>query len=100
MGAPHALIGAAALAIHGVSRSTHDLDLLATEPSCLDPRQWSALSEEGIVVEVRKGDADDPLAGVVRFTAREERPGGTLQGTIQSLAAASPPGAPAAGLTM
>lgn len=74
LGAPHALIGAAALAIHGVSRSTHDLDLLATEPACLDPRQWSDLSQEGIVVEVRKGDSGDPLAGVVRFTAREERP--------------------------
>ena len=74
LGVPHALIGAAALAIHGVSRSTHDLDLLATNPACLDPREWSALSEDGIAVEVRKGDFDDPLAGVIRFTAPEERP--------------------------
>jgi hypothetical protein len=73
-GVSHALIGAAALALHGVSRSTHDLDLLATEPSCLDPAFWSPLSRSGIDVDVRRGDLDDPLAGVVRFTAPAERP--------------------------
>jgi hypothetical protein len=32
-GVPHALIGGAALALYGVSRSTYDIDLLATEQS-------------------------------------------------------------------
>jgi hypothetical protein len=73
-GISHALIGAAALALHGVSRSTYDLDLLAVERSCLDPESWTQLSRSGIAVEVRRGDLDDPLAGVVRFTAPAERP--------------------------
>jgi hypothetical protein len=30
------LIGAAALAVHGVARSTFDLDLLTTDPAVLD----------------------------------------------------------------
>jgi len=45
---PHCLIGAAALAAHGVSRSTQDLD------------------------DVRRGEPDDPLAGVVRLEAADE----------------------------
>jgi hypothetical protein len=73
-GVPHALIGAAALALYGVSRSTYDIDLLATERSCLDQAFWAPLSASGAVIEVRKGDLDDPLAGVVRFTEPAERP--------------------------
>ena len=73
-GVPHALIGAAALALYGVSRSTYDIDLLATERSCLDQAFRAPLSASGAVLEVRKGDLDDPLAGVVRFTEPAERP--------------------------
>ena len=36
-GIPYALVGAAALAVHGVSRSTLDQDLLVTERRALDP---------------------------------------------------------------
>ncbi len=32
---PHALIGAAALAVHGVSRSTFDQDILVTDTRAL-----------------------------------------------------------------
>jgi hypothetical protein len=71
---PHALIGAAALAGHGVSRSTVDIDLLAVDPSCLDPRLWAGLRDEGVAIDLRRGDDSDPLAGVVRFTAAGERP--------------------------
>jgi hypothetical protein len=71
---PHALIGAAAMAVHGVSRATRDLDLLATERSCLDGTRWAALQPAGVGVEVIKGDWSDPLAGVVRFAAPDERP--------------------------
>ena len=35
-GIGHAVIGAAALAIHGISRSTFDLDLLVTDRRALD----------------------------------------------------------------
>jgi len=67
LGVQYALIGAGALAVHGVARSTFDLDLLTTNPAVLDPAAWTDLSTDGRVhVDVRRGDADDPLAGVVR----------------------------------
>lgn len=73
-GVPHALIGAAALAAAGVSRSTFDIDLLVLDRRCLEPSFWATLPDEALDVEVRRGDADDPLAGVVRASASGERP--------------------------
>jgi hypothetical protein len=70
-GIPYALVGAAALAVHGVSRSTLDQDLLVTDRRALDPGLWRALG--GVAVDVRRGDSDDPLAGVIRFTADGQR---------------------------
>ena len=40
---PHALIGAAALAIHGVSRSTADIDLLSVDATILRAEAWAEL---------------------------------------------------------
>jgi hypothetical protein len=71
-GITHALIGAAALAIHGISRSTFDQDLLATDRRALDPATWVSLADVADV-DVRRGDDDDPLAGVVRVTSPGER---------------------------
>ena len=71
---PHAVVGAAALAAAGVVRSSLDLDLLTLDQRVLDRRLWTALADEGVEVEVRRGDADDPLAGVVRAAAAGERP--------------------------
>jgi hypothetical protein len=68
----HALIGAAALAAHGVSRSTLDQDLLVTDRAVLDAGFWASL-REWASVDVRTGDADDPLAGVVRISAPPDR---------------------------
>lgn len=73
-GMAHALIGAAALAAHGVARSTIDQDLLVVDRACLNPALWKQLQDEGVNVEVRRGDISDPLAGVVRFEAPGERP--------------------------
>ena len=70
----HALIGAAALAASGVSRSTFDLDLMAVDRRCLDDDMWKPLRRRGASAEVRRGDASDPLAGVVRFEMAGERP--------------------------
>ncbi len=64
---PYALIGAGALSVHGVTRSTADVDFLVLDPSCLRLDFWTALESRGVVVDVRKGDLTDPLAGVVRF---------------------------------
>jgi hypothetical protein len=70
---PHALIGAGAMAVHGVSRSTFDLDLLLTDPAVLREPFWEPLRGTAASIDVRRGDADDPLAGVVRIEAAGER---------------------------
>ncbi len=67
---PHAVIGASALAAYGVSRATADVDLLTNDTRCLTPAPWVTLTGR-CDVDIRRGDADDPLAGVVRFS----RPG-------------------------
>lgn len=67
----HALIGAAALAVHGVSRSTYDVDLLVTDARALDPRTWDALPPAA--AEIRRGTAGDPVAGVVRVRIPDDR---------------------------
>jgi hypothetical protein len=65
-GVAHRLIGAAALAAHGVARSTRDVDLLVTDAGVLDASLWDGVAPEGFSLEVRRGDATDPLVGVVR----------------------------------
>jgi predicted nucleotidyltransferase len=67
-----ALIGAAAMAAHGVSRSTYDTDLFSVGPSALDSDLWTAIAAEGAHVDLRHGDDDDPLLGVVRCTDGEQ----------------------------
>lgn len=70
-----ALIGAGAMAVHGVARSTFDIDLFTTDRSVLDDRFWTpAVLGEDVRPDVRKGDADDPLAGMVRIAAKGQRP--------------------------
>lgn len=64
---PHALIGAAALAVRGVSRSTADVDLLCVDTGVLRREAWSQLVTPGRTLRILKGDADDPLAGSVRI---------------------------------
>lgn len=72
-GIHHAVIGAA-LAVHGVARATVDLDLLATDPACLDEQAWEDLRSTGAAVEIRRGDEVDPLAGAVRVVLKDEPP--------------------------
>jgi predicted nucleotidyltransferase len=71
-GVPFALIGAAALAVHGVSRSTLDIDLLVTDRRVLESAFWISFATNA-AVDPRVGDASDPLAGVVRVTSEGER---------------------------
>jgi hypothetical protein len=63
----YAVIGAYALAARGYVRQTRDFDLLTTDRAALDPKTWDDIRRDGIRVDQRKGDSDDPLAGVVRF---------------------------------
>jgi hypothetical protein len=65
--APHALIGAHAMAARGYPRFTVDIDLLTSDTRVLTPSLWTPLIEAGASVDPRKGDAEDPLAGVVHI---------------------------------
>jgi len=69
---PHAVIGAAALAVHGISRSTVDQDLLVTDAAVLTDGFWRPL-EQSTTIDIRRGDDTDPLAGVVRLERADER---------------------------
>lgn len=73
-GISYALIGAGALTVHGVGRSTLDLDLLTTDAAVLGAGFWERRTALSASSDVRRGDADDPLAGVVRFEAENEAP--------------------------
>ncbi|MCC6764632.1 MAG: nucleotidyltransferase [Deltaproteobacteria bacterium] len=72
-GIRHAIIGATALAVHGVTRSSEDVDFLVTDRRCLEPAPWQALVADGVDVDIRRGDADDPLAGVVRLRSADSQ---------------------------
>jgi hypothetical protein len=63
----YALVGAVAVASRGAPRSTYDLDLFTTDKRILREEMWSKIRRDGIPVDVRRGDFDDPLAGVVRI---------------------------------
>jgi hypothetical protein len=69
---PHAVIGASALAVHGVSRSTFDQDLLVTNRRVLDDAFWQDFGVNALI-DPRRGDHEDPLAGVVRIQRGDER---------------------------
>jgi hypothetical protein len=72
MGALYAVIGGQAVAMRGHPRLTVDYDFLTTDRRVFDLDAWSSLQEKGATIDVRKGDPDDPLAGVVHI-ALEER---------------------------
>lgn len=61
------------MAAHGAPRSTLDLDLLTTDRRTLDESLWASLDQSETKVQVRRGDSEDPLAGVVRLSAPDER---------------------------
>lgn len=65
-GIEHCVIGAVALAAWGFARFTADIDLLTMSTAVLDRGFWPP-ELAGRIAEVRRGDDDDPLAGVVRF---------------------------------
>ena len=71
---PFAVVGGVALAVRGVARSTFDVDLMTADAAVLSDAYWLLLSRDGAQVEIRRGDGDDPLRGLVRLVARDERP--------------------------
>lgn len=60
----YCVIGGVALAVHGYARYTSDVDLLTMDRRVLDETFWKSAEH---AVEVRVGDVDDPLGGVVRW---------------------------------
>jgi hypothetical protein len=75
LGAPCAVIGAVALAVHGYPRATADLDVATLLPTEAQLSELAdALRMRGYVVEVATPDAQDPLGGVVTVVAPEADP--------------------------
>lgn len=67
MNAPYALIGGRAVAVRGHPRMTIDYDFLTTDRRVLQREIWSDLERDGVTVDARRGEWDDPLAGVVHL---------------------------------
>lgn len=65
-GIAFAVIGARAMACRGVVRSSVDTDFFTTDRAVLTNDFWSSLADAS--ADVRRGDFDDPLAGVVKIT--------------------------------
>jgi predicted nucleotidyltransferase len=70
-GVEFALVGAFALSARGAGRATFDIDLMTTDRAVLTREFWLPVQKAGIVADIRKGDFDDPLAGVVRFATAD-----------------------------
>lgn len=66
-GIRYALIGAAAVALRGYPRFTQDTDFLTTDHRVFEPFLWEEVIRRGTCVDIRKGDFDDPLGGVIRI---------------------------------
>jgi len=62
----YCVIGGVALAAHGHARYTADVDLLTMDRRVLDATFWTGAAR---TVDLRTGDPDDPLAGLVRWPA-------------------------------
>ena len=68
-GVEHAVIGAAALAVHGFVRATRDLDLaVMVSPSPRLAALAGAMGREGLEVTLSMPGADDELGGVITVT--------------------------------
>jgi len=67
IGTPYALIGARAVGARGHPRMTLDYDFLIADSRVLERETWKDLENSGAMVDPRKGDFDDPIAGVVHI---------------------------------
>ncbi|HVT05446.1 MAG TPA: hypothetical protein VHL58_18960 [Thermoanaerobaculia bacterium] len=63
---PYVLIGAFAMMARNAGRATFDVDFMTTDSRTLK-MDWPLLVRLDVPVEVRRGEHDDPLAGVIRF---------------------------------
>lgn len=73
LGVRTALIGAAALAVHGYTRGTDDIDLAVAVPPETALRELAdELSAAGLRTELRLPDEDDPLGGVLTIWSADD----------------------------
>lgn len=63
-GVPFAVIDAVAMSARGFPRQTLDFDFLTTDTRILTEDFWAASAASP---EIRRGEVDDPLLGVLRF---------------------------------
>jgi hypothetical protein len=70
--ARYAVIGGQAVAMRGHPRLTIDYDFLTVDRRVFDREIWTSLEGEGAIVDIRRGDYDDPLAGVVHITLPDD----------------------------
>ncbi len=68
MGTRYALIGGRAVAARGYPRMTLDYDFLTSDRRVLESETWRTVEQAGAVVDARKGEPDDPLAGIVHIS--------------------------------
>lgn len=73
LGIPFMLVGAAALAVRGVTRGSHDVDFMTTESAAL-AQEWGNEIPEPFSFELFRGDYDDPLQGTIRFSREGASP--------------------------
>lgn len=72
LGVSYALIGGHAVALRGHPRMTVDYDFLTTDRRVLQRDFWASLESASARVDARRGDSDDPLAGVVHIVLPDD----------------------------
>ena len=71
---PFAVVGAAAVAVHGVPRASPAIEVLVVDTFALSARTWESqsLQTAGIGVVIHRGDTRDPYVGVAHLADRAE----------------------------
>ncbi|HLG18465.1 MAG TPA: hypothetical protein VI895_01450 [Bdellovibrionota bacterium] len=62
---PYAVVGAIAAAFHGLVRASQDADVVISLPSGDLPELEKEMHRAGFLVELSKGDVDDPVTAVL-----------------------------------
>ena len=69
---PFAIVGAAAVTVHGVPRTSQAVEVLVADTIALSAMTWEPLHTAGIGVVVHRGDTRDPYVGVTHLADRAE----------------------------
>jgi hypothetical protein len=69
---PFAVIGAAAVSVHGVPRAAPAIEVLVADTIALSAMTWEPLQTAGIGVVIHRGDTRDPYVGVAHLADRAD----------------------------